>query len=63
MTIRPLEEICRMKSDSNIESVVKLETAKVAQAGTKGYECEGDVIFAREIHAIMVHIYQNVSRN
>ena len=63
MTIGPLEEIYRVKSDSNTELVVELETAEVAQAGTKGYECEGDVIFAREIHAIMVHIYQNVSRN
>ena len=52
-----------MKSNSNTESVVKLETAEVAQAGTKGYECEGDVIFAGEIHAIVVRIYLNVSRN
>ena len=63
MTIGPLEEVCRLKSDSNTESVVEIETAEVAQAGTKGYECEGDVIFAREIHAITVRIYQNVSRN
>ena len=52
-----------MKSDSNTESVVELETAKVAQAGTKGYKYEGDVIFAREIDAIAVRIYQNASRN
>ena len=63
MTIGPLEEIYRLKSGSNTELVVELETAKVTQAGTKGYECEGDVIFAREIHAITVRIYQNVSHN
>ena len=55
--------IRRMKSNSDTESMVELETAEVTQAGTKGYECEGDVIFAREIHAIIVHIYWNVSRN
>ena len=63
MTIGPTEEIYRLKSGSNTESVVELETAKVTQAGMKGYECEGDVIFAREIHVILVRIYQNVSRN
>ena len=52
-----------MKSNSNTELVVELETAEVAQAGTKGYECEGDVIFAGEIHAIAERIYQNTSRN
>ena len=52
-----------MKSNSNTESVVELETTEVAQAGTKGYKCEGDVIFAEEIHAIAVRIYQNVSCN
>ena len=50
-----------MKSDSNTESVVELETAEVAQAGTN--ECEGDVIFSGEIHAIAVRIYQNASCN
>ena len=63
MTIGPLEEIYRLKSGSNTELVVELETAEVTQAGTKGYECESDVIFAREIHAVMVRIYQNVSHN
>ena len=63
MTIGPLEEIYRLKNGSNTESVVELETAEVTQAGTKGYECEGDVIFAREIHATIVRIYRNVSRN
>ena len=52
-----------MKNNSNTESVVELETAEVAQAGTKGYECGGDVVFAGEIHAIAVHIYLNASRN
>ena len=52
-----------MKCNSNTESVVELETTEVAQAGTKGYECEGNVIFAGEIHAIAEHIYQNTSRN
>ena len=52
-----------MKSNSNTESVVELETAEVTQAGTKGYEREGDVIFAREIHAIAVCIYLNASHN
>ena len=63
MTIGPLEEIYRLKNGSNTESVVKLETAEVTQAGTKGYECERDVIFAGEIHATIVCIYRNVSRN
>ena len=52
-----------MKSNSNTELVVELETAEVAQAGMKGYKCEGDVVFAGEIHATIVHIYRNVSRN
>ena len=52
-----------MKSNSDTESMVELETAEVAQAGTKGYKCEGDVVFAREIHAVTVRIDQNVSRN
>ena len=52
-----------MKSNSNTESVVELETTEVAQAGTKGYKCEGDIIFPGEIHAIAVHIYLNASRN
>ena len=52
-----------MKSNSNTESVVELETAEVTQAGTKEYECKGDVVFAREIHAIAVCIYQNTSCN
>ena len=52
-----------MKTNSDTESVVELETTEVAQAGMKGYECEGDVIFAREIHATAEHIYQNASRN
>ena len=63
MTIGPTEEIYRLKSGSNTESVVELETTEVAQAGMKGYECEGDVIFAREIHAIAGRIYQNASCN
>ena len=52
-----------MKSNSDTESMVELETAEVAQAGTKGYMCEGDVVFAGEIHAVTVCIYQDVSRN
>ena len=52
-----------MKSNSDTESMVELETAEVAQAGTKGYKCEGDVVFAGEIHATIVRIYRNVSRN
>ena len=52
-----------MKSNSNTELVVELETTEVAQAGTKGYECEGDVVFAGEIHAIAGCIYLNASRN
>ena len=52
-----------MKCNSSTESVVELETAKVTQAGTKGCKREGDIVFAREIHAIAVCIYLNVSRN
>ena len=52
-----------MKSNSDTELMVKLETAEVAQAGTKGYKCEGDIVFAGEIHATIVHIYRNVCRN
>ena len=46
MALRPLEEVCRLKSNSSTESVVKLETTEVTQAGTKGYEHEGDIVFA-----------------
>ena len=63
VTIKPLEEIRRVKSNIDTESIVELETAEVTQAGTKGYECKGDVIFTGEIHATIVRIYQNVSRN
>ena len=63
MALRPLEEVYRLKSNSSTESVVKLETAEVAQAGTKGYEREGDIVFAGEIHVIAVCIYLNASRN
>ena len=63
MALRPLEEVYRLKSNSSTESVVELETAKVTQAGTKGYEREGDIVFAGELHAIAVHIYLNASRN
>ena len=63
MALRPLEEIYRLKSNSSTESVVELETTEVTQAGTKGYECEGDIVFARELHAIAARIYLNVSRN
>ena len=52
-----------MKNNSDTESVVELETAEVAQAEMKGYECEDDVIFTKEIHVIAVRIYQNASRN
>ena len=52
-----------MKSNSSTESVVKLETAEVTQAGMKGYECEGDIVFAGEIHVIAVCIYLNASCN
>ena len=57
VTIKPLEEIRRVKSNSDTESMVELETAEVTQAGTKGYKCEGDVVFAGEIHATIVRIY------
>ena len=43
--------------------MVELETAKVTQAGTKVLEREGDIVFAREIHAIAVRIYLNASCN
>ena len=46
-----------MKNNSDTESVVELETAEVTQAGMKGYKCEGDVIFTREIHVIAGRIY------
>ena len=39
--MKPLEEIRRVKSNSDTESMVKLETAEVAQAGMKGYEMWG----------------------
>ena len=63
MTLRPLEEVYRLKCNSSTESVVELETAEVTQAGTKGCEREGDIIFTRELHAIAARIYLNVSRN
>ena len=63
MALRPLEEVYRLKSNDSTESVVELETTEVAQAGTKGYEREGDIVFARELHAIAARIYLNVSRN
>ena len=63
MALRPLEEVCRLKSSSSTESVVELETTEVTQAGTKGYGCEGDIVFAGELHVIAAHIYLNVSRN
>ena len=52
-----------MKSNSNTELVVELAITEVTQAGMKGYEGEGDVIFAREIHAIAMRIYLNASHN
>ena len=36
--MKTLEEIHRVKSNNDIESMVELETAEVAQAGTKGYK-------------------------
>ena len=52
-----------MKNNSNTESVVELETAEVTQAGTKGCEREGDIIFAGELHVIVLRIYVNMSCN
>ena len=43
--------------------MVEIETAKVTQARMKGCEREGNIIFARELHAIAVRIYLNASRN
>ena len=63
MALRPLEEIYRLKSNSSIESVVELETTKVTQAGMKGCEREGDIVFTRELHVIAVGIYLNLSCN
>ena len=63
MTLRPLEEVYRLKCNSITELVVKLETAEVTQAGKKGCEREGDIVFARELHAIAARIYLNVSHN
>ena len=63
MALRPLEEVCRLKSNSNTELVVELETAEVTQAGTKGYKREGDIVFTGEIHVIAVGIYLNLSCN
>ena len=63
MTLKPLEEVCRLKCNSSTESVVELETAEVTQAGMKGCEREGDIVFAGELHAIAARIYLNVSCN
>ena len=63
MTLRPLEEVYRLKCDISTESVVELETTKVTQAGTKGYKGVGYIVFAGELHAIAARIYLNVSRN
>ena len=52
-----------MEYNSGTESVVKIETAEATQAGTKGCEREGEIIFTGELHAIAVHIYLNASRN
>ena len=52
-----------MEYNSGTESVVEIETAEATQAGTKGCEHEGDIIFTRELHAIAVHIYVNTSCN
>ena len=52
-----------MEYNSNTESVVAIETAEATQAGTKGCEREGNIIFAGELHAIVLRIYVNMSSN
>ena len=52
-----------MEYNSGTESVVEIETAEATQAGMEGCEREGDIIFARELHVIAVHIYVNMSHN
>ena len=39
-------EVYRLEYNSGTESVVKIETTEATQAGTKGCEYEGDIIFA-----------------
>ena len=49
--------------NSGTESVVEIEIAEATQAGTEGCEHEGNIIFARELHAIALRIYVNMSCN
>ena len=52
-----------MEYNSSTELVVEIETAEATQAGTKGCEREGDIIFAGELHVIVLRIYVNMSCN
>ena len=52
-----------MEYDSGTESMVELEIAKATQAGTRRFECEGDMIFTGELHVMVLHIYVNTSCN
>ena len=52
-----------MKYSSDTESVIKLEIAETTQGGMKRYECESDMIFARELHVMALCIYVNTSCN
>ena len=56
-------EVYRLGYSSDAESVVELETDETTQAGTKGFKCESDMIFARELHVIALRIYVNTSCN
>ena len=52
-----------MEYNSGTESVVEIETTEATQAGMKGCECEGDIIFTGELHVLSLHIYVNTSCN
>ena len=52
-----------MEYNSDAELVVELETTETTQAGTKRFECESDIIFARELPVMALHIYVNTSCN
>ena len=52
-----------MEYNSNTELVAEIENAEATQAGTKGWEREGDIVFTGELHVVALRIYVNTSCN
>ena len=60
---KTLQKVYRSCCNSITESVIKQETTETTQAGMKGYECEGEMIFTRKLQVFTLCIYMNTTCN